>query len=152
MNRLVLAGAFLSALGLLEAAPAEANGSERSRPVYKGLSSHGLTLDRHYGARPIPLPGTFGPVKHHGRGYVHHRDHWHYGSLVQPVTHIRRSRPATRVIGLLAGYVSVGNAEPAWSIATTIYGLAPVNPICGSHAAPIGEHGVVYNRPLCLGY
>jgi hypothetical protein len=46
-------------------------------------------------------------------------------------------------------YVTVGHVEPAVSIVTTTYDFAGVGPTCGSYAAPIGYHGVIYNRPFC---
>jgi hypothetical protein len=133
MNRALRAGAFLGLLGLVEAAPAWADGPAWGRP-------HG----HHGGAKFVERHGGFGPPRRHA-----YKPFRRYGSFTQPARRFWRSRLAAPAAGLLAESVSVGYAEPAVSVVTATYGFAAVDPICGSYAAPVGYHGVIYNRPFC---
>ena len=149
IKKLLFAGACFGVLGLVGTAPAQANGWHRPYPAYKG---HG-----HFGgyrfAGPTYRHHTFAAPRHRWHGHFRHYGHryvrHHYGYY---------SRPAARVWGnrfvptVAAPVVSVGYVQPAYTAVSATYSYAIGEPVCGSYAAPIGYHGVIYNRPLCPCY
>ena len=151
VNRVLLAGAFLGLSGLIEAAPAEANGWEARYPVNKPFGP--VRYD--WGSRPAHYQRAFGTSGRHHRWHGHVRQHGHrdvdprLGFFARPFAPVWRRGLAAPVVSRPTEYVTVGHVEPAVSIVTATYGFAGVGPICGSYAAPIGYHGVIYNRPFC---